>query len=271
MAVSKITFQETTLSAQSIKDYQICSLLYDYRHVQDQYEPVYGRELLAKRYEDTLKKVVSFFFYKKLSGNTPSYNSILNRWEKLWFPKEMTAYDIAVDQHESWHGNLVSYNTDAALALLKFYEDFLDDPWEPLLIEEKFLVPITREIRLSGVFDLILRKGDLHKVIKYSGKLRRPSVSTLLIDFALLRHAFESRNDKPKKVEYALYDIGSSKPGFVKVRPTKKDLNALKYWANEVASTQVYAPRRGLTAYCKGCPFDKPCSNWNGYPNPEDE
>lgn len=259
------SFEETILTANSIKDYQICSLLYEYRHVNSLHEPIQGRDLLSKRYEDTLKKVVSFFFYKKQSGNTPSYNSILNRWEKLWFPKEMTAYDIAVDQHESWHGNLVSYNTDAAVALLKFHEDFSDCDWEPLLIDEKFLVALSRQVRLAGVFDLVLRKGKNFKVVKYSGRLRRPTISSLLVDFAILRFAFEERNETKKNADYFLYDIGSSKPGFVKANPTQKDLNALKYWACDLAESKLYVPRRGLTAYCKGCPFDKPCSNWNDY------
>lgn len=265
MAVSK-AFEETTLTATSIKDYQVCALLYDYRHVRSLYEPIHGRDILANRYEDTLKKVISFFFYKKQSGNTPSYNSIINRWEKLWFPKEMTAYDIAVEQHESWHGNLVSYNTDAAVALMKFHEDFAESDWDPLLIEEKFLVALSREIRVSGSFDLVLRKGKNHKVVKYSGRLRRPTINSLLIDFAILRHAFESRNDTKKSVDYFLYDIGSSKPGFVKANPTQKDLNALHYWANDMVNSEIYAPRRGLTAHCKGCSFDKPCSSWNEYP-----
>lgn len=267
MAVVK-TFEETVLTTDAIKDFQICALLYDLRHKETIGEPILGRELLARRYEETLKRVASFFFYKKQSGNTPSYNAILNRWEKLWFPKEMTPYDMAVEQHEAWHGNLASYNTDAAVALMKFHEDFADDSWQPILIDEKFLVPLTREVRISGQFDLVLRKGEEHRVVKYAGRLRRPPMNTLMMDFAVLRHAFESRNEQRRKVSYHLYDLGSSKPGFVKARPTKSDLNALHFWVNQAAKTEVYAPRRGLTAYCRGCPFDRPCSMWNHYPNP---
>lgn len=263
------SFEETVLTAEAIKDFQICSLLYDYRHAQNLSEPIGGRELLAMRYENTLKRVASFFFYKKQSGSAPSYNAILNRWEKLWFPKDLTISDIAVEQNETWHGNIHSYNTDAAVALLKFHEDFYDTDWDPILIDENFLVPMTRDIRLSGRFDLVLRRGDEHKVVKYSGRLGRPAINKMMVDFALMRHAFEIRHDWSKRTSYHLYDLGSSKPGFVRARPTNTDLNALYYWAHQTATQDVYAPRRGLTAYCRGCPFDAPCSTFDKYPEIE--
>ena len=42
----------------------------------------------------------------------------------------------------------------------------------------------------------------------------------------------------------------------------KKDIDSLKFWADELEQAQNFVPRRGLTWYCKKCPFDKPCSKW---------
>ena len=228
-------FEEVTLTAESIRDFQICALLHDYRHRQKLGEPIFGRELMAQRYENTLKKIVSFFFYKKQAGLTPSYNALLNRWEKLWFPKNMTAYDLALEQHETWHGNIASYSNAAAMALMKFHEDFEDDGWEPLLISEQFLVPLTSNIRIAGTFDLVLRKDKNHKIVMISGRQKRPTIGSLVVEFAILKHAFESRHDEKKAAKYAFYDVGSVRPGFVNAAPTRKDVDALFYWAIEAA------------------------------------
>jgi len=46
------------------------------------------------------------------------------------------------------------------------------------------------------------------------------------------------------------------------VKSNEDDLNALEFWLNEMSQKKNYVPRRGLTYYCKRCPFDTPCSKW---------
>src|SRR3954469_24970284 len=111
------------VSSKSILDYQTCARLYDYRHNDQLYEITPKRELLADRFENTLKRVLSFFFYKRQGGITPSYSALLSRWERLWFPKDMSSYDLVIEQHESAYGNMASYSNEAAAALLQFYDD----------------------------------------------------------------------------------------------------------------------------------------------------
>jgi hypothetical protein len=259
-----------TLDAAAIKDFQICARLYDYRHNEKMYERIERRDLMAQRFENTLKKIVSFFFYKKQGGTIPSYSALLNRWERLWFPKDMTGYDLTIEKLEPNHHNLASYGKEAAIALMKFYEDFAEDPGLPFLIDEKFEVPITRDIRINGYFDLVLRYKDSHRVLLWSAKMRRPSISSVMVDFTIMKMAYEYRNQgKSVPTEYGMYDLTSAKPGFVPIEAKKEDENALKYWAVEAFNTEIFAPRRGLTYYCKTCPFDSPCSEWQEWPSDE--
>jgi len=256
-----------TLSVNAIKDYQVCELFYKYRYEDKEPEPLFGREILTLRFENTLKKVASFFFYKKQAGVVPSYNAILNRWEKLWFPKDMTAYDLAVEQHEVAHGNMASYSNVAAAALEEFHDTFAEDESQPILIDEKFLIPIGKDLRLEGSIDLALRKGDNYKVIKWSAKPKRPGMNALVLDFAALRTAFDHRNDTAKKVSYHLYDLSSGISGFIDTeQPSITDKRALLYWANDIKNNDVFVPRRGFTAYCRGCPFDEQCAAFAGWP-----
>lgn len=254
-----------TLSADSIRDYQVCSFYFNQKYMLKTSDGGYAREQLAEKFESTLRKVVSFFFYKRQGGIVPSYNALLNRWEKLWFPKNITAYDISIERHESAHGNLASYSNTAAAALLQFYEDFIDYPGDPVMIDEKFLVPLNKELRLEGTFDLMLRKKHNFQIIRWSTKTKRPASDSFNYDFAAQRIAYEYRNHNKWHPEYLLYDLGSTHPGGVPMDPTKEDVNTLLYWANEAyhaVNKEKYVPRRGFTTYCRGCEFDKPCRSF---------
>lgn len=252
------------LTVESIKDFQTCALLYQYRHLEGMYEPITAREIMYRRFENKMKLVASFFFYKKQSGNLPSYSALLNRWEKIWFPKEMSAYELAIEQHESAYGNYASFSNDAAEALMHFYDDFAEDQADPFLIDEEFVVPIGNS-RFSGQFDVVLRdaKTKRYRVIKWLSRHKRPPLSSLMIDFAAIKYAFDYRNDGiATNVSYGFYDLASPKHGFTQFDVTDDDVNALVYWAGMAEETKLFVPRRGLTAYCKSCPFDTPCSKF---------
>lgn len=265
MTNAKVEDPRTVLTVEALKDFQTCALLYDYRHLNRRYEPIARSEELALRYENVMKKIVSFYFYKKQSGIVPSVSALMNRWEKNWFPKDMTAHDLAVEQHEIQGGNLVSFSAEATRALLRFYEEFTPDNSDPMLINEDYIVPITDEIHLTGSFDLVLRdqRGN-HTVIKWVTSPKRVTPSGMMLDFAALRTAFDYRNDgRPLKVTYGYYDlVTASKFGFHTFEVDRADVNALAFWAEEAAETKVFAPRRGLTSYCRGCPFDLPCKEF---------
>lgn len=256
-----------TLDVESIRDFQVCELYYRYKYLEDRNIPIYSREIMTNKFGNTLRKVASFFFYKKQANTVPSYTAILNRWEKLWFPKNMTAYDMAVEQHEVSHGNMASYSNIAAASLERFHDEFADNEADPLLIDESYVVSVRDNLRIKGSIDLVLREDDKYRVIKWISK-QRPGVDSLVLDLAAMRLAFEYRNDVARdNVRYECYDLSSAKGGYLEIeQPTKADMNALLYWAQQVADTDIYVPRRGFTAYCKGCPFDNPCAEFDSWP-----
>jgi len=255
-----------TLNAESIRDYQVCSFYFNEKYVLEAKDPSYAREQLADKFENTLRRIVSFFFYKRQGGIIPSYNALLNRWEKLWFPKNFTAYDLSTERHESAHGNLASYSNAAAAALLKFYEDFIDYKADPVIIDEKFLMPIGKDLRLEEKFVLVHKWANGFQVIKWSTKTKRPPIDSLTYDFAALKTAFDYRNQSQKNPEYLLYDLGSTNPGGIAMTPSGEDVKALLYWANEAKSaheSDSHIPRRGYTVYCRNCPFDRKCRDFS--------
>jgi len=256
------------LSVASIKDFQICARLYDYRHAQELTEKIYSRDLYTKRFESTIKNIIFYFWYKKQGGNTPSYVSLLNRWEKLWFPKDMSSYDIITEQHESAYGNIASLTSKAASLLLNFYDEYKDTSIIPIGIDEDYICTFNKETKVQDKIDLIYRLNDKNYVVKFLFNYRNKNNYTYQIDFSFMYESF--RNRHPDKIDSAVFgyvDLLATNIKFEEYKPSMEDIDSLEYWCESILSEKVFPSRRGLIPYCKTCPFDDPCSKWNGWNN----
>jgi hypothetical protein len=254
------------LKVESIKDYQTCGLLYRYRHLDKMSETIQSRDLLAIRFENTIKSVVNYFFYKKQGGLVPSYSSLLNRWEKIWFNKQTTSYDIIHEQHESFYGNTASFTSRAAAALLEFYNTQCESQAIPIAIDQQFYLPIEKNSKINDNFDLITFDSSFYYVYKWVFNLRGSHTSLYQVDFAVLHEAFKHKfPDKINKAKFGYYDLLSSNQEFIEYEVNEDDSKALRYWCATIDQDEKLVPRRGLTSYCKKCPFDKPCSKWKDW------
>lgn len=253
------------LTADMIKTYQTCALLYKYRHVEERYEPIIGQNLVRDRFENVLKRVLTFYFYQRQEGNQPSIKSLLNRFQKLWFGEGYTAEDIFSEPSSAvGKKDRIQLAADTIAYFVKFYEDFDARPDIPLLIREDFSVPLTREIKVSGVFDLVLKDGLEYSVIKWRANNGHPlKTADYFIDFATLDYAFRYRMEGRKyNVKYYMYDFTSVNAGYNEVIVEDEDIFTMMYWAESVKNDETYPNRRGLTTHCRGCHFDKPCSEY---------
>lgn len=260
------------LTAEAIRDYQVCSLYYDLKHNEQQPIPIPNNKLFIQRFHNTMKRAISFYFFRRQAETPVSYNLLLSKWEKLWFPKGTDAYDLIVEPQDK-ELNLAHYATIAAKSLLKFTENFKSDKGYPLLIDETFTVPISRSIKLSGGFDLVLQyPDDEYRIIKWVFDRSTPIISDHMFNFVIQKLAWDYRNSERNKnfvANYFLYDLSTSSTDFVPIIPDKKDINAFMYWVKSIEANEIFIPRRGFTTYCRGCPFDEPCRNFN-FPTPEE-
>lgn len=258
-----------TLTSSSVKDYIGCELFYELRHLHHEREPVEGRSIMQQRFDATLRKVAAFYFYRRQTGLMPSYNTLLKRWEKLWFPKDMDAYDIAVEQHSSL-ANFASYASNASMALLRFYEEFAQaDVGDPIAIDQNFTVSLDRDVRMEGKFDLVLRRRYEHRVVQWWTKTRMPPMDQMVLDFAALKHAYEwdrSQDWQEVSISYWLYNLATPTATLTKVEVGPDDVAAYLYWIRRIRDTELHVPRRGMSTLCRGCPFDAHCLSWRKWP-----
>lgn len=254
------------ITTQELKDFQTCARLYDYRHNQKLPETIGGRSLNTTRFENTIRSIVHYFFYKKQSGITPSYSSLLNRWEKLWFPKNSSSYDIVYEQHETLHGNAASLTSKAAGVLLDLVENFGDLDIIPIGIAEEFIAPVNANVAIKDSFDLIYYKNKKIHVIKWLFNYRLKNQHLYVLDFSIINIGFQNKfGDKVENAKFGYSDLLSQKSTFNEFKVEKADIDAVKYWCDSLFEEKVYPSRRGLTSYCKSCPFDKPCSKWTSW------
>lgn len=252
------------ITPDSLKDFQTCALLYQYRHIDKLPETIGGRDLLSSRFENTIKEIIYYFFYKKQGGFTPSYDSLLNRWQKLWFSEDVSSYDIMTEQHESAYGNNASLTTKAAAALLSFYENFSNQDYIPIAINEEFIVPITPKVKIKDRFDIILAKDKKYFIIKILFNYKNSHQHMYQSNFAAIRTAFLFKHsERINNARFGYIDLLLPKVQFTEFDTGKEDIESLKFWSEELIGTSFFPPRRGLTWYCKKCPFDTPCSKWS--------
>jgi len=251
------------LSVKSIKDFQICERLFDYRHMEKLPEKIYARDINTEKFENTLKNIVYFFMFKKQSGVIPSYSAILNRWEKMWFPKNTNSYDIITEQHETVYGNMASLTSKAANSLLLFYNHYSKSDLIPIAISEEYYLNTKNKSNIKDNFDIIFYANKTFYVTKILFNYKNSQKDMYTTDFACLKQGFENRHpDKKLKTKYGFIDMMSQNIKFQEFHLTEDDITVFNDWCDKIDSTEIYMPKRGLISYCKKCPFDKPCSKW---------
>lgn len=251
------------LTVNSIKDFQVCERLYDYRHIQGIPEKVYARDIHTEKFESTIKSIIYFFFFKKQGGVVPSYASLLNRWEKLWFPKETNSYDIVTEQHETAYGNISSLTSKAAGILLLFHETYANSPFIPVAISEQYNLP-KNKLNIEDTFDIILYKDKQYYITKFLFNYKFSNRDLYRTDFCVLYQAYQNRHPKRMQdAKFGFIDPMNQNINFNEFQIRDEDINYFNYWCDKISKTEILIPKRGLIPYCKKCPFDEPCSNWN--------
>ena len=256
----------SSVTVNGIKDFQMCERLYDYRYIELYPEKVYSRDLYTNKFENTIKNIIYFFFFKKQGGIIPSYSALLNRWEKMWFPKDTTSYDIITEQHETAYGNLASLTSKAAGILLSFYDQYSDAELIPMGIAEEYSVPGKHKLNIEDKFDLLLYKNGEFLITKILFNYKNSNKHLYHIDFCAMQKGFENRHPtRISKAKFGYIDIMSPNINFNEYIITEEDVKSFEYWFDKIATTEIFAPKRNLIPYCKKCPFDKPCSKWTGW------
>lgn len=251
------------LTVQSIKDFQTCERMYDFKHNDKLYEKFTSQELLDQKFENTLRKIFYFFWYKKQSEIVPSYASLLNKWEKLWIPKGTDSYDIATEQHTYTGHNNVNLTSKAAAILMEFHDKYASMPVVPLAIADEYIAPINRIAKINDVFDLIVSDNGKIKVIKLLFGYRASKRNKFQIDFASYKVGFQTRHpSKASSASFCYIDMLSDTLDIKEYDIFDNDIDMLRHWCDRIYSTEVFISKRDLIPFCTKCSFYSQCEKW---------
>ncbi len=130
-------------------------------------------------------------------------------------------------------------------------------------IDHEYIVPVVDGVYIEDKFDLIFYRDKKTYVIKWAFNHKMKNEFMHVAEMASMYKAFfHQYGNKIHTAEFGYYDLISPKPEFIKYDVGSGDIDALVYWCSEIQKEETFPSRRGLTTYCKSCPFDKPCSKW---------
>lgn len=257
------------LNSDKIRDFQSCELLYKYRHIDNELEPVYSRQISLERFQEEMKKIFTFFFYKKQGSNTPSYTALINRWERCWFSEDTTAEDITNASLIPTTANETSLSNRAATILMNFHNDFDNINYQPIIIDETMQYSFNSEIQIDSHIDLALRNPEKKAilVIKWTFRERSKGLQDHGLYFAMIDYILKNKSSLSKDHDfvYATYEVSSKTNQLKTYKLEQKHINAMQFWLKKINETNIYGPRRGLSTACKSCNFDEACISFNEY------
>jgi hypothetical protein len=257
------------LNSEEIKDFQSCELLYRYRNIDKVIEPIYSRQMAIQRFQVEMKKMFTFFFYKKQGGSIPSYAALVNRWQRNWFGDTVTASDVTSGTTEPNRTSDSALATRAATILMNFHNDFGSSLAQPLILSEVLDYSYSDKIKLSSDIDLALRVPGSNKVliIKWTFTETVKGAKDYGSEFAMADYILRNKSTlaKDHTFVYATYEVKTSANQLKPFDLEQKHHNSLQFWVNKIGQTEIFAPRRGLSTACKKCNFDEACAKFNEY------
>jgi hypothetical protein len=244
------------LTPEKLRDFALCSRLYEHKHVQHLVErkPKSARDRLVDEFEDAMTKTIKWFYFELMSDKVPSFRNLQWKWEKLWF-KGATVEEVmreVTDPGKNKH----RYNTEAQTILSNFYETNKGGA-DVLMINERYVVPITPDTKAIGSIDLVVREGNFivikHLSTKGPGYWKPGTMGwhKMILDSM----AFRYRTDKiENKVSVEMLRDGRRQDFVI----SSAEVNEITGLSDELANCNSWRPSRGCY-WCKSCSFNSEC------------
>ena len=139
-----------------IKDYLRCPLYYKFRAI----DQIPSNRTINDFYRDYVRLSIFYYYFSTIERKIKSFESILRKWESLWFSNEMTTMFSEFELKE--------YSNKAVLLLTSFYKRISDENIMPIAVNFTYdiIFPGTKNIQVVGDIDLIGISNDRTRVSK---------------------------------------------------------------------------------------------------------
>jgi hypothetical protein len=223
------------VSAEEIRDFQLCRYLYKSRHIEKIPEKkLPARDQLVYDFEDAVSRVISYFYFETMANQVPSFNILMYKWRHT-FLNGLTAEDIARGQDDP-ERNRNYFTTEGMKILSSFHEKHHRNPGRVIMLNEPYSIPIS-----SG----IIAHGTINLVIEKDGKVLMPHYTT-----KTMSHFQKGTAGSNKAILDAM--------AFRYKTETSEDYIEL---TDEMSLVKLFPASVGCY-WCGSCQYSGQCSSW---------
>ena len=259
------------LEAEKIQTHMVCPRQYKYKYIDETPANKTLTEIESGRYFDIMKDVAMSLLKARNKGRVASFKTVENRWSKAWIKEEdAEAIKSGARPAQVRGSNTTVFNTPAAITkgasfLIDLYEWIIEGPSVPVIINEKYEVNLTRNIRLSTVIDTIMQNTETDRLEVYRfyglppGSSRydvRNIRAQLMMDKLILSEKFAD-------LDFYSCNFLEKKLMFRQTHYTPKELNQLKWWALDLYEDESFMHKRDYLKECTYCPYYSRCHDDN--------
>lgn len=115
--------------------------------------------IIENKYSNVIKKCIYSYFYTIQNNETAGFNNLKKTFGSLWIGNK-TLNDILFCEPSSWRDLNEQKRKKGLNALYDLNSIFKDLNKKPILIDYKYSVKLSKNINISGTFDLVLKNEN---------------------------------------------------------------------------------------------------------------
>jgi hypothetical protein len=152
---------------------------------------------------------------------------------------------------------------DVAIGLLEAAAHAIPETWEPDIVEETAVLPLTDDLSIRGTTDLVLKDGT---IIDFKTRARKTSAGEIRRDlqftaYAMIRNHADGKPNMPRPL--TIVEVTKTKVPAVHLQPTIRTPEDFAIYT-KIATNVAVAIRAGLdhpspNVFCSCCNFRRLC------------
>ena len=245
-------------SIDEICEYIKCPLFYKFKRLNNLIEI----KTIDQYYKEHIKTSIFYFYFSQIEKRPKAYESLLKKWETLWFSDDM------IDMFGE--DDLKHKSNKAVTVLTDFYSQVLENPETPIAAGFPYEIILNendlRHICITGDIDLICIANDKTrnketKLVSFSSSKNKPDDFLLRSDLKLtmaslaFRDSFKEQEDSIVINNIGGWSVPTSRSG--------GDFNRARKIVRSVCKGiehKVFYPTSNKIN-CHSCPYKMYCLN----------
>jgi putative RecB family exonuclease len=246
----------TSFSHSKIGSFQKCPRAYEYRYVLKERERF---STIERHMGTSVHEVLHWLYAQRQTGQHPSRQQVEQRYTDQWNTPGLDGSIVV----KSGLGQ-DDYQRDGRRMVLGYFDDaFQRDDSDTLLLEQSFKIPLSDEIRFTGIIDRVARTaGGGLRITDYKtgSRVTDPMSDPQLAYYAL--YVFDVQPDD--EVELAFEDLRNRK-SLTATLHREQAANYVRRLMRDIGSIESavgYAPNP--SALCRWCGYNPICDAAEG-------